>query len=94
MWNSGRPYHIPGDDTFMAHTSPNYSDLGANLSYLTSLFGQFTIVHLSVSNVLGRENVLGYRRVSLSGDAENSSLITIKPDVKQFIFLGVFISIN
>ncbi|PRZ00077.1 outer membrane receptor for ferrienterochelin and colicin [Marinilabilia salmonicolor] len=94
MWNSGRPYHIPGDDTFMTHTSPNYSDLGANLSYLTSLFGQFTIVHLSVSNVLGRENVLGYRRVSLSGDAENSSLITIKPDVKQFIFLGVFISIN
>lgn len=94
MWNSGRPYHIPGDDNFMAHTSPNYSDVGANISYLTSLFGQFTIVHLSVSNVLGRENILGYRRVSLSGNSENASLITIKPDVKQFIFLGIFISIN
>lgn len=94
MWNSGRPYHIPGDDDFMGHTSPNYSDLGMNLSYLTSLFGQYTIVHFSISNVLGRENVLGYRRVALSGNGEDTSLITIRPDVKQFMFLGVFISIN
>ncbi|WP_291857976.1 TonB-dependent receptor [Marinilabilia sp.] len=94
MWNSGRPYHIPGDDEFMGHTSPNYSDLGANLSYLTSLFGQFTIVHFSMSNVLGRKNILGYRRVALSGDDGNASLITLRPDVEQFMFLGVFISIN
>lgn len=94
MWNSGRPYHIPGEDDFMGHTSPNYSDLGLNLSYLTSLFGQFTIVHVSLSNVLGRDNVLGYRRVALTGDGEDASLITIRPDVKQFLFVGVFISIN
>lgn len=94
MWNSGRPYHIPGDEDFLAHTSPNYSDVGLNFSYLTSLFGQFTIVHLSLSNVLGRENVLGYRRVPLSDGENDYSLITIRPDVKQFAFLGIFISIN
>ncbi len=94
MWNSGRPYHIPGDDEFMRHTSPNYSDLGMNISYLTSILGQYTIVHFSISNVLARDNVLGYRRVPLSGEYEDASLITIRPDVKQFMFLGIFISIN
>jgi len=94
MWNSGRPYHIPGDDNFMSHNSPNYSDLGINLSYLTSIFGNRTIVHFSISNLLGRDNILGYRRVPFERDGDQHSLVTIRPDVKQFMFLGVFISVN
>lgn len=94
MWNSGRPYHNPGDENFMSRTSPNYSELGVNLSYLTSILGNFTIVHFSISNLLGRENILGYRRVPLSEGESRPSLVTIAPDVKQFMFLGIFISIN
>ncbi|WP_462317353.1 TonB-dependent receptor [Marinilabilia sp.] len=94
MWNSGRPYHMPGDENFMSRTSPNYSDLGVNFSYLTSILGNFTVVHFSLSNILGRDNVLGYRRVPLSAGDDQPSLVTITPDVKQFMFLGVFISIN
>ncbi len=94
MWNTGRPYHIPGETDFMDHTSPNYSDLGVNLSHLTSILGNFTIIHFSISNVLGRDHVLGHRRVPIVGENGQSSLVTIRPDVKQFMFLGVFISIN
>ena len=94
MWNAGRPYHIPGDDRFMAHTSPNYSDLGINFSYLTSILGNFTVVHFSISNLLGRSNVLGYRRTPISEGDGQPLLVTIKPDVKQFMLLGLFVSIN
>lgn len=93
-WNSGRPYHVPGDDEFMAHTSPNYSEIGLNLSYLTSILGNYTIVHFSFSNLTGRDNVLGYRRIPLASGEQEPSLVTIRSDVKQFMFLGVFISIN
>ncbi|MGQ1890603.1 TonB-dependent receptor [Thermophagus sp. OGC60D27] len=93
-WNSGRPYHQPGDAQFMAHTSPNYSEIGVNMSYLTGILGNQTIVHLSFSNVLGRDNVLGYRRIPLAIDDGDPKLVTIRSDVKQFVFLGVFISIN
>ncbi|PWE00230.1 TonB-dependent receptor [Marinilabilia rubra] len=93
-WNSGRPYHMPGDENFMSRTAPNYSDLGMNLSYLTSILGNYTIIHFSVSNVLERDQVLGYRRVPLEEGESKASLVTISPDVRQFMFLGVFISIN
>jgi hypothetical protein len=93
-WNSGGPYHVPGDADFMSHTSPNYSNIEMNFSHLTSIFGNYTIVHFSISNFTGRNNVLGYRRIPVSGENGERSLVTIRPDVKQFMFMGIFISIE
>jgi hypothetical protein len=65
-----------------------------NFSHLTSIFGNYTIVHFSISNFTGRNNVLGYRRIPVSGENGERSLVTIRPDVKQFMFMGIFISIE
>lgn len=91
---SGKPYHQPGDVKFMNQRSPMYHDLSLNLSYLTHLGDHFTIIHFAMNNVLGQTQHLGYRTVpSMDGNSPDK-LVPMHPDVKQFLFLGVFISIN
>ena len=74
---------------------PSYQDLSLNASYLTRLFGQFTIVHAAVTNVLARPNVFGYRYAQ-HPDAATGQLnrVAIGPTAPRMVFLGVFISIN
>ncbi|WP_244828605.1 TonB-dependent receptor plug domain-containing protein [Carboxylicivirga sediminis] len=91
---SGRPYHRNGDATFMNQKAPVYNDLSINLSYLTTLGDHQTIVHFSFSNVLGRNHLVGYRTVSSPDKSGDSYQIPLLPDIKQFLFLGIFISIN
>ncbi|TAJ12689.1 TonB-dependent receptor [Marinilabiliaceae bacterium JC017] len=94
VMSSGRPYNVPGDTRFMSRKTPHYNSLSLNLSYLTNLWGNFTIVHFSLSNALGRDNVLGYRSVPASDSNQPDTLIPLKEDIRQFMFLGVFISIK
>ncbi|WP_430824384.1 carboxypeptidase-like regulatory domain-containing protein [Carboxylicivirga sp. N1Y90] len=90
---SGRPYHQPDDSEFMNRKAPMYNDLSLNLSYLTHIAGYSTIVHFSMSNVLGRKHLVGYQTIP-SGNGQPDTLMPLLPDIKQFMFLGVFISIN
>jgi len=91
---SGRPYHRAGDHNFMSQKAPLYNDLSLNLSYLTHIGDHFTIVHFSFSNVLGRDHLVGYRNIPATDDSGTFHQMPIQPDIKQFLFLGVFISIN
>ncbi len=90
---SGRPYHRPDDDNFMSGKAPVYNDLSINLSYLTHIADHFTIIHFSMSNVLGRDHLVGYRTIPSYSDRQDA-LMPLMPDVKQFLFLGLFISIK
>jgi len=94
MVASGRPYHAAGDASFMSRKAPIYNDLSLNLSYLTHLGDHFTIVHFSFSNALGRKHLMGYRNVPSPDNHGELIPMPILPDVKQFLFLGIFISIN
>ncbi|WP_430814918.1 carboxypeptidase-like regulatory domain-containing protein [Carboxylicivirga sp. RSCT41] len=91
---SGRPYHKEGDEKFMNRTAPLYNDLSLNLSYLTYIGDHFTIIHFSFSNVLGRDHLVGYRNIPSPDDDTGYIQMPIMPDIKQFLFLGIFISIN
>ncbi len=90
-YGSGRPYNDPNMDVFNAKVTPDYHDLSMNFSYL--LKTNF-IIHFSVTNVLGRDNIFGYQ-YSLVPDQNGAYAgIPIGQPAKRFIFLGVFITLT
>lgn len=93
-YGSGRRYHNPNRPGYNQSTLPSYQDLSLNASYLTHWFGQFTIVYVSASNVLGRNNIYGYnyaRTADVSGEFRS---VAVLPPAPRMLFLGVFVSIN
>ncbi|UOQ71807.1 TonB-dependent receptor [Hymenobacter cellulosilyticus] len=61
-YNSPRVYYNPNRlSGYNQDRLPSFQDLSLNASYLTKLWNNFTIVHVSCTNVLGRQNVYGYR---------------------------------
>jgi len=91
---TGRTYYNPNSEGFLTDRASNYNDLSLNLSYLTHLWKQFTIVYFSVSNVLGADNVFGYQ-YSLKPDSQGIyDSRPVVPGAKRFWFLGVFVSLD
>lgn len=91
---SGRTYFNPNNSKFLSDKTDSYHDLSLNASYITSLFNNFTIVYLSVSNVLGCNQVFGYNYNQTPNESGKYEAQSIKPGAKRFIFLGVFITIE
>lgn len=91
---SGKPYHQPGDASFMSRKSPVYHDLSMNLSYLTHIGDNSTIVHFAINNVLGMNQHLGYNAANAIDGSSTGPMIAVHPDVKQFLILALFISIQ
>lgn len=89
---SGFPYYDPfaSDADFLKNSSPPYHNFSINASYLTTIFDNFTVVFVSVDNVLGFDQVYGYQ---YSAEDEGVYLEQIPPLKRQF-FIGVFISIT
>ncbi len=88
---SPRPYNNPNTDRFNAERTPAYNDLSMNWSYLVKT--NF-IIHFSITNVLGRNNIFGYQ-YSLVPDARGHfASIPVTQGAKRFIFLGVFITLS
>lgn len=75
------PSGLKGDKT------PDYNNISFNASYLTSLFGSFTVIVVSVSNIFGFENVVSYRY-----SPDGSIRTAVKEPAKQFFFFGIFLS--
>jgi outer membrane cobalamin receptor len=90
---SGRPYYNPTNPQFLADRTKIYNDLSFNFSYLTHLWDHFTIVHFSVSNVLGSDHTFGYRFSLDPNEQGEYDSMAIKPGAKRFLFLGIFVSI-
>jgi len=67
--------------------TPDYNNISFNVSYLTSLFGSFTVIVASVGNVFGFDNVISYRYAP-----DGSIQTTIKEPARRFYFLGIFLS--
>ncbi len=93
-FGSQRPYNDPNKSEFNAERTPVYQDLSFNLSYLTNLFGNFTVVYTAINNVPGFSNTFGYRYSSVPNDDGNFTRDAITPTAKRFFFVGCFISIG
>jgi hypothetical protein len=91
---SGRPYYNPNHDDFLADRTKPYQNLSINSSYLTQLLGQFTIIHFSVNNLLGFDNIFGYTYSSEPGTDDIFEAHPIEPYAKRTFVLAMFISIK
>jgi len=93
-YGSGRPYNDPNLNTFNSERTKAYQDLSFNMSHLTHLFGQFTVLYISVNNIPGFDNTFGYRYSNTPNEAGQFTANAIKPPAKRFFFVGMFISIG
>ncbi|MBN8622257.1 MAG: TonB-dependent receptor [Flavobacteriales bacterium] len=93
---SGRPYYdivSQNGTNILRHegTLKDYSGLNFSVNYLPNLGKKdakaFTVLVLSVSNILGNKNVYGY---NFSKDGMRISAVV--PPVNTFVFIGAFIS--
>lgn len=60
-YGSPRAYFDPNQPGYNQGRTPSFQQLDLSVSYLTHLAKQYTIVYLGVTNVLGRDNLYGYR---------------------------------
>jgi len=92
QYSSGRPCIDPSGLTFYTKDLHN---LSMSISYLTRILDKFTVVHFSVSNILGFNQVFGYHFIkNTTGDDVFYRKVAIKAPAKRFIVIGIFISLN
>lgn len=91
---SSRPFDDPNTNEFMSGKTPAYHNLSFNASYLTDIAGHFTILYLSATNLLGTEQIFGYRYAALPDIEGRYASRAITPPAKRFLFVGLFISIE
>ena len=90
---SGRPYHNPNKPGFMTGITPHYSNVSINCSHLRDILGKPAIIYASVSNLLGRSNIFGYRYAS---EPDNNNVYPgypVIPESKRFYLIGVFLTL-
>ncbi|MGI4885545.1 MAG: TonB-dependent receptor plug domain-containing protein [Janthinobacterium lividum] len=93
-YNSPRAYHDPNRPGYNQGRTPSYQDLSLSASYLTHVFGQYTIVNVAASNVLSRANTYGYRYAAAPDARGQYAGVALTPSAPRMLFVGVFVSIN
>lgn len=91
-FQSPRPYHNPNQPGFNRGRTPFYHDLSVNASYLTNLWGNFTILYVSATNILGLKQIYGYQYGTEPGADGLLPARAITPPAKRFLFVGLFIN--
>lgn len=88
---SGRPYSDPNTGEFNSRLTPAYKDLSVNYSFLMR---PNMILHASVTNVLGFQNIFGYQYNATPNDEGIYEGNAIVPQATRFIFVGFFITLS
>ena len=91
---SPRPYNNPNETLFNNGRTPHYHNLSFNASHLLSLKGHFTVLYISATNLLGSDQIFGYRFGSIADGNGTFRSSAIRPPAKRFLFVGLFISLN
>ncbi|MGE0078819.1 MAG: carboxypeptidase-like regulatory domain-containing protein [Bacteroidales bacterium] len=92
-FSTGRPYNNPNSAQFMDGRTPFYHDISINCSHLRTIFGKSTIIYASINNLLGRDNIYGYRYYSQPNAEGTYEAFPLKSDSKRFYFVGMFITL-
>ena len=94
-YGSPRAYYDPNQPGYNQGCTPGFQQFDLSLSYLTHLAGQFTIVHLAVTNVLGRDNLYGYRYAAAPAAATGQyAAVPVRSLTPQLVVAALLISIN
>ncbi len=86
---TGRPYFNPNNPEFLSDRAKSYNNLSFNVSHITTVFNNFTVIFFSIDNILGFNNIYGY---NYSSNGKFSA--PILPAAKRFAFIGMFISLG
>jgi vitamin B12 transporter len=92
-YNSPRRYYDPNLAGFNQATTPPFEDLSLSATYVTSFWQQFTVLSLSVSNVLGRDNVYGYNYSAVPDAAGRYLGVPIIPAAPRLITLALVLTL-
>lgn len=90
-FNSGRPYDNPNEAAFMNSKTKSYNNLSLSWAYLVT---DQKILYLSVSNVLGTDNVFGYTYANDPGANGMYARQAVRQAADRFIFVGFFWTIS
>jgi|GEM_PF-2853415 len=91
-FSSGRPYINPNISNTEIQRTKSYNNLSLSIFHFTKLFGKFTMFYVQVSNVLGRENIFGYRYADHPDESGVYESEPVLPVSRRFFLAGVFIS--
>lgn len=86
---SGRHFYDPNSTGFLSDKAPDFHNVALTVSYLTTIRKMFTVIYLSVDNILNQKNVLGYRY-----SQDGTQRYPILPPIYRSIFLGVNFSLT
>lgn len=89
--SSGRPYHNPNKPGFMQDQTPGYQNLSLNWAYL---YRQHVIFYTALTNVLGADNVGGYRFAEQRNESGMFASQALTPGARRFFFVGMFITLT
>jgi hypothetical protein len=84
---TGRPYFNPNNPEYLGDRTKSYHNLSFNASYVTNFLGNMTVVYFSATNLLGINNIFGYRY-----SLDRTRREAIVAPVLRSAFLGMFIS--
>jgi hypothetical protein len=90
-WNDGYTYTDPNAAGEMQRKTKAYSNLSISWSYLPR---PNMILHVACSNVLGRNNVFGYKYAAQPDEAGSFSRIPVGQSATRMVFAGLFITFS
>lgn len=90
-WNNGYTYNDPNLAGEMQRKTKAYSDLSISWSYLPR---PNIILHAACSNILGRNNVFGYKYAAQPDDTGSFSRIPVGQGATRMAFIGLFITFS
>lgn len=91
---TGRTYNDLNSSRFMDGKTPFYNNVSINCSHLRTIFNMSAIIYVSVNNLLGRENIFGYRYHETRGSEGRFESFPVRPDARRFYFAGLFLTIG
>jgi hypothetical protein len=91
VFNSGLSYSDPNHPGFQNKTAPSFQNLSISWSYLHR---SNIIFHVACNNVLGRENIFGYRFSANPNAQGQYASMAIGQPALRFLFAGLFVTLS
>jgi hypothetical protein len=89
---SGRPYINPNISYTEMKRTKSYNNLSLSIFQFTEIFGKFTMIYAQVTNILGSENIFGYRYANHPDEYGAYESEPVIPVSRRFYLVGLFVS--
>ncbi len=89
---SGRPYTDPNIDMTTMKTTKSYNNLSLSIFHFTKIFEKFVMIFAQANNLLGSENIYGYRYSKYPDGTGVYGSTPVIPVSKRFYLVGLFVS--